>query len=187
MRHEGEKYERKEKYKLDSKETGNQCSGDRTCLCIDHGDQIPIPLGYMHLGNCCILLVSVYFGNMTGMLAGGIGSCLADLLSGYTQWIIPTLIIKGIMGLVIAMIAYREGEEIRMMRLRTFLGGGGRYRDHDCRLYVCRMLPLRRHGKAGFAQIPGLTTEGVIGLLLFYVIGFAFEKAKIPVFIKRLA
>ena len=84
--------------------------------------QIPIPLGYMHLGNCCILLVSVYFGNMTGMLAGGIGSCLADLLSGYTQWIIPTLIIKGIMGLVIAMIAYREGEEIRMMRLRTFLG-----------------------------------------------------------------
>ena len=33
--------------------------------------QIPIPLGYMHLGNCCILLVSVYFGNMTGMLAGG--------------------------------------------------------------------------------------------------------------------
>ena len=32
--------------------------------------QIPIPLGYMHLGNCCILLVSVYFGNMTGMLAG---------------------------------------------------------------------------------------------------------------------
>ena len=31
--------------------------------------QIPIPLGYMHLGNCCILLVSVYFGNMTGMQA----------------------------------------------------------------------------------------------------------------------
>ena len=31
--------------------------------------QIPIPLGYMHLGNCCILLVGVYFGNMTGMLA----------------------------------------------------------------------------------------------------------------------
>ena len=148
--------------------------------------QIPIPLGYMHLGNCCILLVSVYFGNMTGMLAGGIGSCLADLLSGYTQWIIPTLIIKGIMGLVIAMIAYREGEEIRMMRLRTFLGAAAGivimiagYTFVGCFLYGGMA--------AGFAQIPGLTTEGVIGLLLFYVIGFAFEKAKIPVFIKRLA
>ena len=139
--------------------------------------QIPIPLGYMHLGNCCILLVSVYFGNMTGMLAGGIGSCLADLLSGYTQWIIPTLIIKGIMGLVIAMIAYREGEEIRMMRLRTFLGAAAG---------IVIMIAGYTFA-AGFAQIPGLTTEGVIGLLLFYVIGFAFEKAKIPVFIKRLA
>ena len=138
--------------------------------------QIPIPLGYMHLGNCCILLVSVYFGNMTGMLAGGIGSCLADLLSGYTQWIIPTLIIKGIMGLVIAMIAYREGEEIRMMRLRTFLGAAAGI-----------VIMIAGYTFAGFAQIPGLTTEGVIGLLLFYVIGFAFEKAKIPVFIKRLA
>ena len=130
--------------------------------------QIPIPLGYMHLGNCCILLVSVYFGNMTGMLAGGIGSCLADLLSGYTQWIIPTLIIKGIMG------------------LRTFLGAAAGivimiagYQFAGCFLYGGMA--------AGFAQIPGLTTEGVIGLLLFYVIGFAFEKAKIPVFIKRLA
>ena len=143
--------------------------------------QIPIPLGYMHLGNCCILLVSVYFGNMTGMLAGGIGSCLADLLSGYTQWIIPTLIIKGIMGLVIAMIAYREDGEIRMMRLRTFLGAaaGIVIMIAGCFLYGGMA--------AGFAQIPGLTTEGVIGLLLFYVIGFAFEKAKIPVFIKRLA
>ena len=113
-------------------------------------------------------------------------TCLADLLSGYTQWIIPTLIIKGIMGLVIAMIAYREGEEIRMMRLRTFLGAAAGivimiagYTFAGCFLYGGMA--------AGFAQIPGLTTEGVIGLLLFYVIGFAFEKAKIPVFIKRLA
>ena len=57
--------------------------------------QIPIPLGYMHLGNCCILLVSVYFGNMTGMAGRR-----HWLLSGrsaqrlYTV-IIPTLIIKG--------------------------------------------------------------------------------------------
>ena len=90
------------------------------------------------------------------------------------------------MVLVIAMIANREGEEIRMMRLRTFLGAAAGivimiagYTFAGCFLYGGMA--------AGFAQIPGLTTEGVIGLLLFYVIGFAFEKAKIPVFIKRLA
>lgn len=64
-----------------------------------------------------------------------------------------------------------------MMRLRTFLGAAAGivimiagYTFAGCFLYGGMA--------AGFAQIPGLTTEGVIGLLLFYVIGFAFEKAK---------
>ena len=96
------------------------------------------------------------------------------------------LIPPRIMGLVIAMIAYREGEEIRMMRVRTFLGTAAGivvmivgYTLAGCFLYG--------GVAAGFAQIPGLTTEGVVGLVLFYVIGFAFEKARIPVFIKRFA
>ena len=148
--------------------------------------QIPIPLGYMHLGNCCILLVSVYFGNVTGMLAGGVGSCLADLLSGYPQWILPTLIIKGIMGLVIALIAYRRDEEIRMFRARTLLGAAAGivimiagYTAAGCILYGSVA--------SGLAQIPGLTTEGAIGLILFYVIGFAFEKAKVPKLLRHFA
>ena len=57
--------------------------------------QFPIPLGYAHLGNCFILISGVFFGPVTGLLAGGIGSALSDLLTGYAQWIIPTLIIKG--------------------------------------------------------------------------------------------
>ncbi|MDD6065250.1 MAG: ECF transporter S component [Firmicutes bacterium] len=148
--------------------------------------QIPIPLGYMHLGNCCILLVSVYFGNVTGMLAGGVGSCLADLLSGYPQWILPTLIIKGIMGLAIAVIAYRKEEEIHMFRVRTFLGAAAGivimivgYTAAGCILYGSVA--------SGLAQSPGLTTEGIIGLLRFYVIGLAFEKAKVSQLIRRFA
>ena len=69
--------------------------------------QFPIPLGYAHLGNCFILISGVFFGPVTGLLAGGIGSALSDLLTGYAQWIIPTLIIKGIMGFVIGYIANR--------------------------------------------------------------------------------
>lgn len=148
--------------------------------------QIPIPLGYMHLGNCCILLVSAYFGNVTGLLAGGIGSAMADLLSGYPQWIVPTLIIKGIMGYAIAKIAYRENEETRMFSVKTFLGAAAGivimvvgYTLAGCVLYGSVA--------SGLAQVPGLTTEGIIGILLFYVIGFAFEKAKIQKLIRHLA
>lgn len=147
--------------------------------------QIPIPLGYMHLGNCCILLVSVFFGNTAGMLAGGIGSCMADLLSGYPQWILPTLIIKGIMGLATAVIARGKGQEVHMISVRTFLGTAAGivimiagYTMAGCVLYGSVA--------AGLAQVPGLTMEGVVGILLFYVIGFAFEKAKVPQLMKRL-
>ena len=61
--------------------------------------QIPIPLGYCHLGNCMILLISFLFPWQTGLLAGGVGSALADLLTGFPQWILPTLIIKKYHGI----------------------------------------------------------------------------------------
>lgn len=47
--------------------------------------QFPIPLGYAHLGNCFILISGVFFGPVTGLLAGGIGSALSDLLTGYAH------------------------------------------------------------------------------------------------------
>lgn len=84
--------------------------------------QIPIPLGYMHLGNTCILLAGAMFGPVSGLLAGGIGSALADLLTGYTQWVLPTLIIKGIMGFVIGWIISGKGRTMRMTSVHTFLG-----------------------------------------------------------------
>ena len=81
--------------------------------------QFPIPLGYAHLGNCFILISGDFFGPVTGLLDGGIGSALSDLLTGYAQWIIPTLIIKGIMGFVIGYIANRTGLTVNMFKIRT--------------------------------------------------------------------
>ena len=93
--------------------------------------QFPIPLGYAHLGNCFILISGVFFGPVTGLLAGGIGSALSDLLTGYAQWIIPTLIIKGIMGFVIGYIANRTGLTVNMFKIRTV---------PLCRLHICQSI-----------------------------------------------
>ena len=74
--------------------------------------QVPVPAtsGYIHLGDSVILIVSVFFGWKYGMIAGGVGSGLADLLSGYPHWMIFTLIIKGIMGLLIGKVSdFNEG------------------------------------------------------------------------------
>jgi len=45
--------------------------------------QIPIPLGYAHLGDSVILITAYLFGPVVGALAGGIGSAMADILTGY--------------------------------------------------------------------------------------------------------
>ena len=71
--------------------------------------RIPIPAtnGYINVGDSIILISAVIFGNPFGVVAGGIGSALADLLSGYVNYAPVTLVVKGIEGLVVALIAGR--------------------------------------------------------------------------------
>lgn len=70
--------------------------------------QIPIPFtgGYIHAGDMCIFVAGILLGPLYGGLAAGIGSALADLLGGYPQWVIYTLIIKTIMGALIGYFAH---------------------------------------------------------------------------------
>jgi len=66
--------------------------------------RVPIPQtnGYMNLGDSMVLLTAIFFGPVGGFIAGGIGSALADILGGYPQWAIWTLIIKGTEAIIVA-------------------------------------------------------------------------------------
>jgi uncharacterized membrane protein len=61
--------------------------------------KIPMPFGYMHLGDCMIVLAVLMLGGRKSAVAGALGAGLADLISGYAIWFIPTVICKGIMAL----------------------------------------------------------------------------------------
>lgn len=140
--------------------------------------QIPIPLGYMHFGNICILLVAGLFSPMTAFLAGGIGSAMADLLTGYPQWIIPTLIIKSLMGLAACMIYHRKGQDLCIFSFRTILGSVTAIAIMVFGYFAAGSVV---YGSiyTGAAQIPGLTLEGICGIAGFYIIGLAMEKAHV--------
>jgi len=51
-----------------------------------------------------IYLSVIILGPFFGAFAAGVGSMLADLLSGYAQYAVPTLIIKSIMALIMGLI-----------------------------------------------------------------------------------
>lgn len=82
--------------------------------------RIPMPFtnGYIHLGDTMIYLAVLTLGKKRGALASGLGSCLADLLSGYTHYVPWTFVIKAVMALVMGIALERAGKRSR--------SGGGR-------------------------------------------------------------
>lgn len=63
--------------------------------------KIPTPLqGYINLGDCIVLLSAWTLGPVYGFAASGVGSLLADLLSGYGVYAPVTFVIKGGMALI---------------------------------------------------------------------------------------
>ena len=86
--------------------------------------QIPVPgtNGYVNIGDAIIFITSILFGPIPGMIAGGIGSALADILSGYTHWALFTLIVKGFEGYVVGFIINKFKNTSLNIILSTLLG-----------------------------------------------------------------
>ena len=62
--------------------------------------KFPGPFGYAHIGDSMIFLSVLMLGGKRGAVAGGVGAALADIVSGYAVWAVPTLICKAVMALV---------------------------------------------------------------------------------------
>lgn len=66
--------------------------------------QIPTPTkGYMNLGDCFVNISAWLLGPAYGAAAAGIGSALADIISGYMVYAPATLVIKALMGVASAL------------------------------------------------------------------------------------
>ena len=137
--------------------------------------KIPIPYGYAHLGNGFIFLAAALTGNFGAMIAAGFGSALADMLGGWYAWMLPTLIIKSIMGLVTA---YLMPKPANLKLAKTFLAV---LSGTVVMVFGYTVAGGIMYGSvaSGIAQIPGLIAENVVGILLFYIVGSRLFKANI--------
>lgn len=77
--------------------------------------KVPVPVtgGYIHLGDGAIFLASMMLGPLS-IPAAALGSALSDLVGGYIPYVLPTLIIKGLMALV-AWKLYAPGKPLRQL------------------------------------------------------------------------
>jgi len=70
--------------------------------------RIPNPMGgYFNVGDVMIFVAALTFNPLIGGIAGGLGSAIADII-GFPLFTIPTLIIKGLEGLLAGLITNRK-------------------------------------------------------------------------------
>ena len=86
--------------------------------------KIPSPFGYAHAGDSMIYLAASVLPGPYGALASSIGASLADLLSGYAQWCLPTFIIKAFNALpfvICSMILKKRGKDEKIINIPNLL------------------------------------------------------------------
>ena len=84
--------------------------------------RIPLPFGYVNLGDGFIFLAALVLGPIWGTLAAGVGSAMADMF-GYITYAPATLIIKGAMALAFWVVYQGLGKVIRAELWREIIAG----------------------------------------------------------------
>ena len=72
---------------------------------------IPATRGYLNFGDIMIFVSAFTFGPIVGGFAGGIGSAISDVATGYAYFSPFTLVIKGLEGLIAGLISNRMSEK----------------------------------------------------------------------------
>ena len=138
--------------------------------------KIPTPLnGYINLGDCVILVAAFTLPCGYGFLAAGIGSALADILSGYTAYAPATFVIKSLMVLVV--FAVTKLLKINKPNLIKVLSGV------LAELWMVLGYYIFEGFMYGFApslaNIPMNLIQGVAGLILAVILIKVLEKQKV--------
>ena len=91
--------------------------------------RIPIPAtkGYFNFSDVAVFFAAFSFGPITAAVAGGLGTALADIISGYAQWAPISLFAHGVEGLLAALIvraARRSEGQSSLVAVGWWIAGG---------------------------------------------------------------
>ena len=126
--------------------------------------KIPVPAtgGYVNLGDCVVLLAGWVLGPMYGGAAAGLGSMLADLVSGYPLYAPGTFVIKACMAVCAWAVFRAAAGEKRGLAAR--IGGALAGEAVMVAGYFAYEGVVLGFGLGAAAAIPGNLIQGVFGL-----------------------
>ncbi len=134
--------------------------------------QIPSPLnGFVNFGDCFILVAAWVLGPVYGFAAGGIGSALADLFSGYLHYVPGTFVIKGLIAVAAALICRALLAKLTKLPTAAYAVSAlvgeiimvGGY-------YIYAALLLGKSFAGALASVPGNLVQGAFGIVCGVII-----------------
>ena len=137
--------------------------------------RIPTMVGYTILGDRFILLSAFLFGPFYGAVAGGIGSMLADIIAGYAFYAPATLVIKGLIAVIAALLwkamSKRGGDKVWKKILASLVAELWMAAGY----WTFETLFLGE-AKAALASVPNNIAQGLVGVVLGMVLYYALSK-----------
>lgn len=139
--------------------------------------KIPSPAtnGYFNLGDCFVILAGLLLSPVYGALAAGIGSALADILSGYAQYAPPTFVIKALMALAVYFIfkAFRTNKKLFPVIISGFVAETIMVLG-----YFAYEATILQYGLAAAGSIFSNVMQGLIGIAASTAVYTALSKNK---------
>lgn len=145
--------------------------------------QIPSPMqGYVNMGDVIVLMCGWILGPVYGVLAAGIGSMLADMLSSYMHYAPGTLITKA----AVALIAYllftllRRGKKSEGTKglVIPLIVSGVVAEIAMVVLYFAYASLILGKGWAAASSIPGNLLQGLVGVSVGTILYILIKKSK---------
>ena len=141
--------------------------------------QVPSPMqGYVNLGDCAVLISAWMLGPLYGGAAAGIGSALADLLSGYAHYVPGTFAIKFLMAAAAALILRAMTKKAPSAMLAGQAAGGVAAEVIMVLGYFAYASLWLGKGLAAAASIPGNIVQGVFGLVAATVVYTVLSRSR---------
>lgn len=127
--------------------------------------------GYLNLGDMVIFLAAMMMGKKGGLIVGGIGSALADLILGYSFYAPITLVVKGLEGFVAGgLLSTKMGRKIPL--IPTIIGAVVMAIGY----YISEVF-LYGAGPA-LVAIPGNLLQGIVGAVTATLLYAAIKKTR---------
>ena len=141
--------------------------------------RIPTAKGYLNLCDVAICFIAFTFGPWSAFIAAGLGTALADLISGYAQWAPISFVVHGVEGLLIALIVKQKGNEAVSLA-RKLLAGLVCIATVSIGYFALSALFISTVSVAA-AEIPGNIAQSGVGFVLGLGVSTAVKKAYPPV------